>query len=546
MIKKETMEKIWLKNYPDGVPAEIGTVENDTIVKIFENSFKKYSERPAFKCMGRPMTFAEWDQKSTDFAAYLQNTAGMEKGARIALMAPNLLPNPVSSLAALRAGLIVVNVNPLYTPTELQHQLNDAGVETLIIFAGVLPTFVQIADKTSVKNVIVIGPQDLMAPEPAKPEIPDTMTWFSDALTKGADLEFTPPTISGDDICFLQYTGGTTGLSKGATLSHYNVAVNVAQTSSWIKPLLVEGEEIVVTALPLYHIFALVVNMMVYGSVGGCNLLIPNPRDMDAFVKQMDGEKITALTAVNTLFNGLMMHPEFRKRDFSTLKMCLGGGTAVQGAISDRWSDLTGIRIIEGYGLSETSPVISVNAPGGSQFSDSVGFPISSTEFSLRDDDGNEVAMGVEGEICVRGPQVMQGYWNKPEETANVMTDDGFFKTGDVAIVDENGSFKIVDRKKDMILVSGFNVYPNEVEAVLATSDDIVEAACVGVPDDKTGEAVKVFVVKKPGVTLDEDGVRDHCRTALTNYKIPKHVAFIEEVPKSAVGKILRRELRDT
>ncbi len=539
------MEKIWIKSYPEGVSADIGTVEHDTVVKVLENSFTKYTDKPAFKCLGRPMTFGEWDQKSKQFAAYLQNIAGLKKGDRIALMAPNLLPNPVASIGALRAGLTVVNVNPLYTPKELEHQLNDAGAEALIIFAGVLPTFTAIADKTPVKDVLVIGPQDLMLDDAAKPDLPEGMGWFHEAVRQGADLDFKPVDITRDDICFLQYTGGTTGLSKGATLSHYNVAVNVAQSRAWLGPVLEEGNETIITALPLYHIFALVVNMMIYGSIGGCNVLIPNPRDMDAFVKQLEGEKITAFTAVNTLFNGLMMHPEYRKTDFSTYKMCLGGGTAVQRAVSDRWNELTGLRIIEGYGLSETSPVLTINRTDGTVFANSIGLPVPSTELSLRDDDGNEVAMGEEGEICARGPQVMEGYWNQPEATAEVMTQDGFFKTGDVAIVDEHGYFRIVDRKKDMVLVSGFNVYPNEIEAILAESDEIVEGACIGVPDEKTGEAVKVFVVRKPGSTIDEDGVREHCRGGLTNYKVPKHVVFLDEIPKSAVGKILRRELRD-
>jgi len=539
------MEKVWLKAYPKGVDAEIGSIADDTIVKIFETAFAKFQDRPAFECLGRTMTFGEWDRTSRAFAAYLQKKRGMKKGDRIALMSPNLLPNPVASLGALRAGLTVVNVNPLYTPRELEHQLNDAGAEALIIFAGVLPTFVEIAENTPVKSVMVIGPQDLMVDDAAKPDVPDAMDWFHGAVSAGMDEEFTPVDVQASDIAFLQYTGGTTGLSKGATLSHYNVAVNVAQVRQWLGPKLEEGSELIITALPLYHIFALTVNMMIYGSIGGCNLLIPNPRDMDAFIGMLKGRKFTALTAVNTLFNGLMLHPEFNDLDFSNLKICIGGGTAVQKAVADKWLEKTGNLILEGYGLSETSPVLTVNPIDVTEFKTSIGLPVPSTEIKLLDDDGKEVALGESGELCARGPQVMLGYWNNPDATAQVMTSDGFFKTGDVAVMTEDGYFKIVDRKKDMIIVSGFNVYPNEIEAVLAGHDDIIEVACVGVPDDKTGEAVKVFAVRKEGSGLTEDAVRDFCRENMTAYKVPKQVAFINEIPKSAVGKILRRELRD-
>jgi len=539
------MEKVWLKSYPQGVKADLGDIAQDTIVKIFENSFEKFIDRPAFECLGKVMTFGELDEKSKAFAAYLQNSAGMKKGDRIALMSPNLLPNPVASLGALRAGLTVVNVNPLYTPRELEHQLNDSGAEALIIFAGVLPTFTEVAANTPVKSIMVIGPQDLMADGIERPDLPKDMDWFHGAVTKGGDEVFTPVSIGPKDIAFLQYTGGTTGLSKGATLSHYNVAVNVAQTRQWLSPKLEEGNELIVTALPLYHIFALTVNMMIYGSLGGCNLLIPNPRDMDVFLGTLKGRKFTAFTAVNTLFNGMMLHTEFENLDFSGLKVCIGGGTKVQEAVADMWLEKTGNLILEGYGLSETSPVLTVNPVDGTEFMNSIGLPLPSTEIKLLDDEDKEPALGESGELCARGPQVMQGYWNKPEETAKVMTSDGFFRTGDVAIMTEDGYFKIVDRKKDMILVSGFNVYPNEIEGVLAAHSDIIECACVGVPDEKTGEAVKVFAVKKQGSGIDEDVVRNFCRDNLTAYKVPKHVAFIDEIPKSAVGKILRRELRD-
>jgi len=539
------MEKVWLKSYPQGVDAEIGKIADDTIVKIFETSFEKFTDRPAFECLGRSMTFGELNEKSKDFAAYLQNKAGMKKGDRIALMSPNLLPNPVASIGALRAGLTVVNVNPLYTPRELEHQLNDAGAEALIIFAGVLPTFTEIAANTPVKSVLVIGPQDLMIDDAAKPELPDGMGWFHGAVAEGANATFSPVTVEPSDIAFLQYTGGTTGLSKGATLSHYNVAVNVAQTRQWLSPKLEEGNELIITALPLYHIFALTVNMMIYGSLGGCNLLIPNPRDMDGFIGTLKGRKFTAFTAVNTLFNGMMLHPEFGDLDFSGLRVCVGGGTKVQEVVAHKWLEKTGNLILEGYGLSETAPVLTVNPVDVSEFKNSIGLPLPSTEIKLLDDDDKEPALGESGELCARGPQVMQGYWNKPEETAEVMTSDGFFRTGDVAIMTEDGYFKIVDRKKDMILVSGFNVYPNEIEGILAAHSAVLECACIGVPDDTTGEAVKVFAVAKEGSGLTEDAVRDFCRENLTAYKVPKHVAFIDEVPKSAVGKILRRELRD-
>jgi len=539
------MEKVWLKSYPQGVDAELGEIAQDTIVKIFENSFGKFADRPAFECLGRTMTFSELDEKSKAFAAYLQNKAGMKKGDRIALMSPNLLPNPVASLGALRAGLTVVNVNPLYTPRELEHQLNDSGAEALIVFVGVLPTFAEIAANTPVKSVMVIGPQDLMADGIARPDLPEGMGWFHEAVVEGLEEVFTPVSVEPKDIAFLQYTGGTTGLSKGATLSHYNVAVNVAQTRQWLSPKLEEGNELIVTALPLYHIFALTVNMMIYGSLGGCNLLIPNPRDMDVFIGTLKGRKFTAFTAVNTLFNGMMLHPEFKNLDFSNLKVCIGGGTKVQEAVANKWQEKTGNLILEGYGLSETSPVLTVNPVDGTEFMNSIGLPLPSTEIKLLNDEDKEPALGESGELCARGPQVMQGYWNKPEETAKVMTSDGFFRTGDVAIMTEDGYFKIVDRKKDMILVSGFNVYPNEIEGVLAAHVDIVECACIGVPDDKTGEAVKVFAVRKQDSGIDEDVVRDFCRDNLTAYKVPKHVTFIDEIPKSAVGKILRRELRD-
>jgi len=540
------MERIWLSQYSEGVPKDITEFPFTDLVSLIENKFEKFADKPCIECAGRVFTFAEIDKLTRDFAAFLQQKSGLKKGDHIALMSPNLPSQPVALMGCLRAGLTVVNVNPLYTPRELEHQLNDSEAKAMIVFASVAPTFAAVAANTGVEQVLLIGPQDLFLPAAARPEDLGGAKWFHEAVQEGAELDFTRVDVGPDDLAFLQYTGGTTGLSKGAMLSHLNVAANIHQCELWLAPKIVEGEELIVTALPLYHIFALVINLFIYFNAGGCNLLIPNPRDIEAFVGALQGKQFTAFTGVNTLYNGLQHVPPFRELDFSQLRMCLGGGTAVQAAVAEGWRQLTGCMIHEGYGLSVTSPVLTVNPMTNTEFTATIGVPVPATDMALLDDDGNEVPMGERGEICARGPQVMKGYYNKPDATAEVMTADGYLKTGDIAIVDERGYFTIVDRKKDMILVSGFNVYPNEIEAVLAGHDDIVEAACVGVPDDITGEAVKVFVVRKPDATLDEAGVEAYCRDNLTAYKVPKQVAFIDELPKSAVGKILRRELRDT
>ncbi|MCP5366554.1 MAG: AMP-binding protein [Hyphomicrobiales bacterium] len=542
------MERIWLSQYSDGVPKDIAQFPFTDLVSLIEDKFARYRDKPCIECAGRVFTFGEIDTLSRQFAAYLQREMGLGKGDNIALMTPNLPAFPVAMMGALRAGCTVVNVNPLYTPRELEHQLRDSQAKAMIVFTAVAPTFAAVAGGLDLDKVLLIGPQDLFLPAAARPETPaglGEVTWFHQAVQDGAGMDFAPIAVTGDDLAFLQYTGGTTGLSKGAMLTHGNVTANVHQCEEWLAPKIIEGEELIVTALPLYHIFALVVNLFIYFNAGGCNLLIPNPRDMAAFLGALQGRAFTAMTGVNTLYNGLQHVPAFREMDFSQLRMCLGGGAAIQAAVAEGWKALTGCMIHEGYGLSETSPVLTINPLTNDTFTATIGVPVPATDLSLRDDDGNEVAMGEPGEICARGPQVMKGYWNRPDETAAVMTPDGYFKTGDIAVVDDRGYFTIVDRKKDMILVSGFNVYPNEIEAVLAGHSDVVEAACVGVPDDDTGEAVKVFVVKKPDSALEADEVRAWCRERLTPYKTPKQVVFLDELPKSTVGKILRRELRD-
>lgn len=553
------MEKIWLKRYPPGIPAEINPDEYNSLVDIFEQSCKKFSDRDAFANMGYAMSFAELDAKTHDFAAFLQQGLGLKKGDRVAIMMPNLLQYPLVLFGILRAGLTAVNVNPLYTPRELEHQMNDAGAETIIIVANFAHVLAEVVHETQLKNIIVTEVADLL-PFPKSLivnfvvkyikkmvpayDLPGAISLKS-ALSKGQKLTFTPVALNGDDLAFLQYTGGTTGVAKGAMLTHRNMVANMLQVSALVGAAIEEGKEVAITALPLYHIFCLTVNCLVFIKFGGLNVLITNPRDIPAFVKELQNVgEFTFISGVNTLFNTLVNNEDFTELDFKPLKLAVGGGMAMQRAVADRWQKITGNRILEGYGLTEASPVVTINPLDVQGFNGSIGLPVPSTEISLRDDQGQEVPFGERGELWVRGPQVMRGYWQRPDETAQTITADGWLQTGDIATVDEQGFVRIVDRKKDMVLVSGFNVYPNEIEDVVAHCEGVLEVACIGVPDDKSGEAVKIFVVRKPGATLSEETVREHCKANLTGYKMPKYIEFREELPKSNVGKILRRELR--
>jgi long-chain acyl-CoA synthetase len=555
------MQKPWLEQYAAGVPHDINVNQYSSLVDIFEESFTKYANRKAFVCMDQPLTYAELDQYSKQIASYLQNL-GLEKGARVAIMMPNVLQNPIAIAGVLRAGFVVVNVNPLYTPRELAHQLSDSGAQAILILENFANVLQEVLDKVPVKHVVVASMGDMFpllkrtlinfVVRKVKKLVPawniPSSVAFRDALKKGASIQYNRPKIDLDDVAFLQYTGGTTGVSKGATLIHRNIVANVLQTEVWLQPAL-EGKSIeqltYICALPLYHIFALTVCYMMGTRLGALNILVPNPRDMPGFVKLLQKNPgFNIFPGVNTLYNGLLNTPGFDTVDFSQLFISNGGGMAVQKAVADRWLSVTGCPIAEGYGLSETSPVASSNIPTVKQFTGNIGLPISGTEMTIRDDAGNDVPPGTPGEICIRGPQVMAGYWNRTSETAKVMTPDGFFKSGDIGVMDENGFFKIVDRKKDMILVSGFNVYPNEIEEVLATMPGITESAAVGVSDANSGEAVKVFIVKKDP-NLTEEQVLEFCKHQLTNYKRPKYIEFRTELPKTNVGKILRRELRD-
>ena len=539
------MERIWQKQYGH-IPKEIETT--GTVVDLLNEAVARWGDKPAFHGLNVNLSFNEVDRLSRDVAAWLQSTLGVKKGDRIAVMMPNLLVHPVISFGIIRAGAIQVNVNPLYTPRELGHQLNDSGSETIFIFNQVTPTLAACLEQTCVKNIVTTGLFDLcdlQAPNPpVHPDIAGRSVKLPAVLTAGADLSFTAPDITPSDLIFLQYTGGTTGLSKGAMLSHGNLMNNIASFEAWIQPSLQPGEEVIITALPLYHIFALMVNFLCYFKLGAHNVLIANPRDLPALVAEWKKWRVTVFTGVNTLFVGLLGTPGFDACDFSKFKVCFGGGSAVQAPVSKRWQAVTGLNIVEGYGLSETSPIVSANLVTAKDFTGTIGLPFPSTDFSFRDDDGKEVAVGQTGEICIKGPQVMSGYWGREESNHEVFTPDGYFRTGDIGFINEEGYVRIVDRKKDMILVSGFNVFPNEIEDVLAGMDTLVESACVGIPDDKTGEAVKVYCVKKsPDVTAED--VQAFCRANLTAYKVPKHVAFIEALPKSTVGKVLRRELRN-
>lgn len=555
------MDKIWLKSYPPGVPAEINPDQYSSLVHLLEESFQKYAQNNAYVCMDKFMTYAELDDYSKRLAGWLQSR-GMAKGARVAVMMPNVLQYPIAIAAILRAGYTVVNVNPLYTARELEHQLKDSGAEAIIVLENFAHTVQQVLKNTQVKHVVVASMGELlggakgmlvnfvvrnvkkMVPEFALPN----MVRFKDALAQGAKMPFKRATLTASDVAFLQYTGGTTGVSKGATLTHRNVIANVLQAEAWAEPANSQPPHVefqtIVCALPLYHIFALTACALWGMRAGALNILIPNPRDIPGFIKELGKYKVTMLPAVNTLYNALVNHPDFAKLDFSHLKTANGGGMAVQQAVNDKWRQATGKSIIEGYGLSETSPVATCNRSDETGFTGSIGLPVPSTDIAILDDDGKPVPLGQPGEIAIRGPQVMAGYWNRPDETAKVMTADGYFKSGDIGVMDERGYIKIVDRKKDMILVSGFNVYPNEIEGVIAAHPGVLECAVVGVPDEHSGEAVKVFVVRKDPA-LTESALLDYCKQQFTGYKKPKYIEFRDELPKTNVGKILRRALRD-
>ncbi len=547
----------WLEEYASGVPAEIDMDEFDSVVDVINKSCAEFSDQVAYVNFGAELTYGQVDRHCAAFAARLQ-ALGLKKGDRIAIMLPNVLQYPIALFGALRAGLVVVNTNPLYTARELKHQLNDSGAKAIVIMENFASVLEAVIDDTEVEHVILTSMGDMVGfPKGAimnfvlrhvkkmvpKYNLPDAMQ-FKTALAQGASEQFEPVNLDHDDLAFLQYTGGTTGVSKGAMLTHGNMVANMQQSSAWLGENIVMGQEVIITALPLYHIFALTANCLVFMKFGGKNILITNPRDMPGFVKELGKHKFTSITGVNTLFNGLLNTPGFEDLDFSNLRMTLGGGMAVQRAVAERWKKTTGVPLIEAYGLTETSPAACINPMTLEDYNGAIGLPISSTACRVIDTEGNPLPADETGELCVKGPQVMKGYWNRPEETAKVLDDEGWLKTGDMAKMDEKGYFYIVDRKKDMILVSGFNVYPNEVEDVVAAHPKVLEVGAIGAPDEKSGEVVKVVVVRKDdSLTVKE--LREYCREELTGYKVPKYVEFVEELPKTNVGKILRRELRD-
>ena len=550
------MERPWLSQYPPGVPAEIDVAEYQSVRDVFEESCRTYAKRPAFTCMGRQITFADLDALSSTFGGWLQSV-GCTRGTRIALMMPNILQYPICVFGALRAGCTVVNVNPLYTARELEHQLIDSGAEVIVVVENFARTLSQAIGRTRISQVIVTSIGELLA---AKGRVVDLVLrrvkrmvppWtlpgairFTDAMKAGRKRALSRIPIGHDDIAFLQYTGGTTGVAKGAMLLHRNIVANLLQARAWLRPFLDGRREVILTPLPLYHIFSLTANCLVFMSIGGENVLITNPRDIRGMVKTMRGSRFTAMTGVNTLFNALLNNERFRRLDFSAFRLTLGGGMAVQEAVAKRWKEITGVPLIEAYGLTETSPAATMNPLDLPQFNGSIGLPIPSTDIVLRDDAGRDVKPGEPGEICIKGPQVMAGYWQRPDETAKAMTPDGYFMSGDIGTMDERGYIRIVDRKKDMILVSGFNVYPNEIEGIVAMHDGVLECAAVGIPDRKSGEAVKLFVVRKDA-GLTAPALLSHCRRHLAGYKCPREIEFRSDLPKSNVGKILRRELRD-
>ncbi len=556
------MDKFWIKSYPAGVPAEIDYTRYRSLVHLMDEAFSKFAQRNAYVCMDRFLTYAELDVMSTKLGAWLQ-AQGLAPGARVALMMPNVLQYPVAIAAVLRAGYTVVNVNPLYTPRELEHQLRDSGAEAIVILENFAHTLEKVIANTSIKITVIASMGDLLGGlkgslvnfvvrnikkmVPAY-SLPNAIR-FNSVLGEASSMTLRPVELGHDNIAFLQYTGGTTGLSKGAMLSHRNVIANLMQNEAWLQPALDKEPKLesltFVCALPLYHIFALTICCLMGTRIGGLNILIPNPRDIPGLVKTLSKYRFNMFPAVNTLYNGLLNNPDFSKIDFSMLKLCNGGGMAVQKAVNDRWREVTGKSIVEGYGLSETAPVATANAADSVEFTGTIGLPIPSTEIAILDDDARPVPLGQPGEIAIRGPQVMVGYWQRPEETKQVMTADGFFKSGDIGFMDEKGYVTIVDRKKDMVLVSGFNVYPNEVEGVVAMHPGVLECAVVGVPDANTGEAVKLFVVRRDP-ELSKEALMAYCHDELTGYKRPKIIEFRDQLPKTNVGKILRRELRDS
>lgn len=552
------MEKLWLNSYEQGVNAEIDITQYSSISDVFRQSVEKFAHQPAFQNMGKTLTYAEVGKLAENFASYLQNVLKLPRGERVAIMLPNLLQYPIALFGILQAGLVAVNTNPLYTPRELEHQLKDSGATTIIVLENFANTLELVLPRTQIKHVIVASVGEMFGffkgtlmnfvLRKIKKMVPEYRISgaipFQTTLKEGAAHTFRPVTLTREDTALLQYTGGTTGVAKGAILSHGNICANMLQAKEWIKNQLREGKETVIAALPLYHIFALTVNLMIFTNAGSKIILITNPRDMKGFIGELKKERISVFIGVNTLFNGMVNQPDFATVNFSNLRLTLGGGMATQKAVAEKWKKITGTPIVEAYGLTEASPGVCCNPLNIEAYSGGIGLPVPSTEVELRDADGKEVGIGQPGELWVRGPQVMKGYWNRPEETAKTIDARGFLETGDIAVMDEKGWLKLVDRKKDLIVVSGFNVYPNEIEEVVSHNDKVMEVACIGVPNEKTGEALKVFVVKKdPSLTKEE--LIAFCRSELTAYKVPKDIEFRDELPKSNVGKILRRELRE-
>jgi long-chain acyl-CoA synthetase len=553
------MERIWLKNYVHGVPADINPDVYRSLVELLEESCHLYANLPAFYNLGVTLTFKQFDYYGRVFAAYLQQTLQVKKGERIAIMMPNLLQYPVAIFGILRCGAIVTNINPLYTPTELKRQLKDSGATTIIVLATFAKTVAAVMDEFPDLKVIVTEIGDLF-PQPKafivnfivkyiQKKVPPynipTALHFRDVIAAGKKLHFTSVTVSADDIAFLQYTGGTTGVSKGAILTHRNILANLMQADAWFKPIFEKGKEIIITSLPLYHIFSLTANCLMLTHIGGLNVLITNPRDVNSMIKSMRKFNFSVLTGVNTLFNSLLKHPDFAKLNFKYLKLTLGGGMAVQSTVAEKWQHITGLPLLEAYGLTETSPCATINPTSITKYNGTIGLPVSSTYVSILDDEGTEVPLNTAGELALKGPQVTRGYWQSPVESKKAFTADGWFLTGDIAAIDEEGFVRILERKKDMILVSGFNVYPNEIEDVLASMPGVREAAVIGVVDEISGEAPKAFIVLEDKSITAED-IKKFCHTKLTGYKVPKHIKFCNELPKSNVGKVLRRELRQS
>jgi long-chain acyl-CoA synthetase len=552
------MHKPWLKSYPTGVPEKIDINEFSSVADVFDTSISKFADLPAYTNFGKTISYRELDTYTSELGAYLKNELGLEKGDRVAVMMPNLLQNPIAIFGILRAGLVVVNTNPLYTTRELKHQMTDSGAKAIIIVENFAHVLQDVIDETPVEHVITTRMGDMLSPVKGfiinsvvkyiKKMVPafklENAVTFKKALKLGSQHRFQTVPTNHDDIAFLQYTGGTTGVSKGAVLTNKNMVANMLQASAWISNDVGDQKGIIVTALPLYHIFSLTANCLTFMRFGWCNYLITNPRDISGFVKELKALDFNVMTGVNTLFNGLLNHPDFKTIDWSKFAFALGGGMAVQRSVAERWKEVTGTTLIEAYGLTETSPAACMNPMNLQDFNGKIGLPISSTEVCIQDDDWNDVASGENGEICIRGPQVMQGYWHRAKETSNVLSNDGWLHTGDIGFIDEDGFVQIVDRKKDMILVSGFNVFPNEVEEVISAHPDVIEVGVIGKPDEHSGEAVMAIVVKSNDA-LTEDALRDFCRESLTSYKVPKSIIFTDELPKTNVGKILRRELRD-